>query len=89
MKISRIKLARMNTGITQWALARALGISEGQLSKLESGRKVPSTAILSAIERELGVSLQGARHPRKSSLHSKRAANQANSTKHQEPDSQT
>jgi hypothetical protein len=46
MILTKIKLARMQQGIRQWDLAQRAGISESRLSKIETGRIVPSSSII-------------------------------------------
>ncbi len=45
----RIKQLRLNKGLTQKAFADSLGIVQGYLSGLESGRKIPSQTLLIAL----------------------------------------
>jgi transcriptional regulator with XRE-family HTH domain len=57
MHVTNLKLMRMRRGLRQWKLAAAVGISEGYLSKIETGR-VPAPADLLqrlADELEVGV----------------------------------
>ena len=52
----RIRRARMWRGITQSALARAIGISNNALNSIEQGHtKAPRSDIIQAIARELRV----------------------------------
>ena len=54
MKISAIKIARIESGLRQWQLASKIGISEGTLSKIETGRIPIPAAMIERIEAVLG-----------------------------------
>lgn len=57
MKIGqRVKSIRISQDLTQRAFADRLGISDGALSQIESGRTVPSDQTIRSICREFGVS---------------------------------
>jgi len=51
----RIKSARENRGMTQTALAQAMGVADAQVSRWENGRVVPQRRNLEAIANALGV----------------------------------
>ncbi len=51
----RLKELRRDRMMTQTQLARAVGISTGYLSQLESGARVPNTRRLEAFASHLGV----------------------------------
>ena len=55
MGVSSIKLARLRSGMRQWDLAKQIGISETQLSKIETGRVKPGRDLLVRIAAALGV----------------------------------
>lgn len=55
MTLSPIKLARMRGGLRQIDIARKIGVSESQLSKIETGRIEPSGEILARIAEVLRV----------------------------------
>jgi len=52
-----IKVWRAYRGLTQQQLAETAGISTPYLSQIESGRRKGTTAVLTAIARALGLSL--------------------------------
>lgn len=47
--------ARRRLGVTQFELAQRAGCSEGQVSKIETGRIRPEEWLRQAIARELGI----------------------------------
>jgi transcriptional regulator with XRE-family HTH domain len=53
--ISRIKLERLNRRLRQWDLAQKVGISESMLSKIETGRIVPTPSLCNALAAILNV----------------------------------
>ena len=55
MSLSPIKVARMREGLRQIDVAREVGVSESQLSKIETGRVEPDEALLRKIAGALGV----------------------------------
>ena len=54
--MNRLKMARVRLGITQLALARKTGLSETQLSKIETDRVRPASEVRQRIAAALGVS---------------------------------
>jgi transcriptional regulator with XRE-family HTH domain len=57
MKVSKIKLLRIEKGIKLWELAAAIGVSETMLSKIENKRICPKHKTLLKISSELGVEM--------------------------------
>jgi len=55
MKINRIKFFRIARNFRQIDIARAMGISEGYVSKIETGRMKPSSELLSKIAAVLEI----------------------------------
>lgn len=55
---NKIAAIRRERGIKQSELAKKLKINRTHLSKVENGRKRPSTALLERIASELGVSIK-------------------------------
>ncbi|UQT02587.1 repressor protein CI [Serratia phage vB_SmaM-ChibiTotoro] len=53
----RIRVARVNAGMSQIALAKAAGTSQDRISSIETGRNVPTVAVLSRIADALGVQI--------------------------------
>jgi transcriptional regulator with XRE-family HTH domain len=49
MSLNPIKLARLESGMTQWAVAHRAGISESRLSRIENGLISPSPDVLRKI----------------------------------------
>lgn len=49
----QLKLARISAGITQQQLANMVGISENRLSKIETGRTLPSDEMVDRLSRIL------------------------------------
>ncbi|MBX3744136.1 MAG: helix-turn-helix transcriptional regulator [Verrucomicrobiae bacterium] len=47
--------ARRRLRLTQFALAKRVGCSESQITKIETGRATPEKWLKEAIARELGV----------------------------------
>lgn len=56
MDLSRIKLNRMFKGLRQCDLAKMTDLSESQISKIESGRKLLSSDLIARIATALGIS---------------------------------
>ena len=54
--MNRLKMARVRLGITQLALGRKAGLSETQLSKIETDRVRPAAEVRQRIAVALGVS---------------------------------
>lgn len=54
----RIKLARINAGLSQQALGNEMGLSKMAISKYETGMIVPKSGILIALGRALGVNTE-------------------------------
>lgn len=52
----RMRAARQKIGISQGALAAAMGVSVITISRLERGVSLPSASVATALARELGVS---------------------------------
>ena len=52
---SKIAELRAMRGVSSEALAAAVGISRGYLSRVENGRQVPSLVILDAIAQQFGI----------------------------------
>lgn len=52
----RIAQARKNQNLSQKEFGQKIGLSDSQISRLEAGKGNPKVAILSAIEKELGIS---------------------------------
>ena len=55
MALSKIKMKRMQNGLRQFDVSKGVGISEPYLSKIETGRVVPSEDLLRKIATILGV----------------------------------
>ena len=55
MKLTKIKLYRLERGIFQWEVAKKIGIPESQLSKIENGRVAPSQDLVKKIAAALEV----------------------------------
>lgn len=53
----RIRVARVNAGMSQIALAKAAGTSQDRISSIETGRNAPTVAVLSRIADALGVQI--------------------------------
>lgn len=53
---ARLKSARKNAGLSQVALATAVGISQSYVTQMEAGNKVPSVDIVKTLAEVLGVS---------------------------------
>ena len=54
---AKIKAARINKGLTQFALAEKVNMDEKQLSRLEAGKHYPTLKTLLAILGVLGMKL--------------------------------
>lgn len=54
---AKIKAARINKNMTQYALAEEVGMDEKQLSRLESGKHYPTLKTLLAIAKVLEIKL--------------------------------
>jgi len=50
-----MRAARGRLGLTQFDLARKVGCSESQITKIETGRATPEQSLKEAIARELGI----------------------------------
>lgn len=50
-----MRSTRRALGLTQLALARRVGCSESQITKIETGRATPAPEVKEAIARELGI----------------------------------
>lgn len=55
---TRIRNARLTLGLTQKEFASALGIVQGFLSGIETGRKTPSDTLLIALTHTFGINLE-------------------------------
>ena len=55
MRLTRLKLARLESGLRQWDVARRVGVSESQLSKIETGRIIPDASVIERIAAVLDV----------------------------------
>ena len=55
MGVNRFKLARLEKGLRQIDVARAAGIGEGYVSRIETDRVNPTPALLRRIARALNV----------------------------------
>lgn len=55
MKMTPLKMYRQELGIPQWELAKSSGISESMLSRIETGRLVPSTDVARLLAQTIGV----------------------------------
>lgn len=53
--MNKIAKARKDKGMTQQALAQAVGLTQGAVAHWESGRREPSLAMLRKIAKALGV----------------------------------
>lgn len=53
--LSTMKRKRMEQGLRQMDVAREIGVSESQLSKIETGRIEPSEEILARIAEALRI----------------------------------
>ena len=53
--LSTMKRKRMEQGLRQMDVARKIGVSESQLSKIETGRIEPSEEILARIAEALRI----------------------------------
>ena len=53
---AKIKTARQQAGLTQSELASSLPVTQGYLSLLESGRRMPSLRTLNGIAKSLNIS---------------------------------
>ncbi|MBN1672935.1 MAG: helix-turn-helix transcriptional regulator [Kiritimatiellae bacterium] len=51
----RFKIARLRRGLTQRELARRVGVSEATVTRIETGRFVPSGALRQALSEILAV----------------------------------
>jgi HTH-type transcriptional regulator/antitoxin HipB len=54
---TNIRAWRLQAGLTQVELARRVGVTQGSLSKFESGRSTPRVETLSRLAGALGVTL--------------------------------
>lgn len=53
----KIRVARVNAGLSQIALAKAAETSQDRVSSIETGRNVPTVAVLARIAEALGVKI--------------------------------
>jgi transcriptional regulator with XRE-family HTH domain len=53
----KIRNFRKKAGITQTALAEAVGVNQSMIAHYESGFKMPSVAVLARIAKELKVKI--------------------------------
>ncbi|MBF0440689.1 MAG: helix-turn-helix transcriptional regulator [Oligoflexales bacterium] len=58
MKLTKLKLLRMQNGLNQWELANLIGISETHLSRIENGRATPTADLSIKLATALGVSIE-------------------------------
>ena len=54
-KAKAMRMARGRLGLTQFDLARRVGVSESQVGKIETGRAIPEDWLKEAIARELNI----------------------------------
>ena len=54
---AKIKASRINSGLTQYALAEQVDMDEKQLSRLEAGKHYPTLKTLLSITKVLGMNL--------------------------------
>ena len=52
---TRIKMVRINSGLSQEAFASRIGLTKNFISLIETGNRVPSERTISDIARELGI----------------------------------
>jgi ribosome-binding protein aMBF1 (putative translation factor) len=50
-----MRAARGRLGLTQFDLARRVGCSESQITKIETGRATPDDCLKASIAKELGI----------------------------------
>ena len=55
MSLSKLKLVRLQRGLRQWDVAQQVGVTESQLSKIETGRIPLSPGLAEKIAYILGV----------------------------------
>lgn len=55
---NRIRIARVEAGLTQEELARLTGVSRQAIHSIENGKYVPSVALAIRISRVLGKSVE-------------------------------
>lgn len=53
----KLKEERNKKGVTEAEVARALGVTQGAISRFENGTKNPSTGVLVALAKYYGASL--------------------------------
>lgn len=53
----KLKAERLKKGVSKTEAANAVGVTQSFISHLESGRKMPSTAVIVDIAKYYGVSL--------------------------------
>ncbi|MBQ8515506.1 MAG: helix-turn-helix transcriptional regulator [Ruminococcus sp.] len=51
----KIREARKAAGLTQWQLANRIFVSESYIALIESGKRNPSTSVLTKLAEELGL----------------------------------
>ena len=54
--MNQLKLVRMQAGMTQLQLARRVDVSEQKITKIETGRMIPSPGIRRRLTQVLGAS---------------------------------
>jgi transcriptional regulator with XRE-family HTH domain len=54
---NRIRALRLEANVTQEQLAWACNLNKGYMSRVESGKQIPSVPVLATMARELGVEL--------------------------------
>ena len=52
---TRIKMVRLNSGLSQEAFASRIGLTKNFISLIETGNRVPSERTISDIAREFGI----------------------------------
>ena len=55
MRVNRFKIARLEKGLRQLDVARAAGIGEGYMSRIETGRVTPSRELVQRLATVLDV----------------------------------
>ena len=55
---NELRVARARCGLTQAALAEAVGVTRKTINSVENGRFVPSTLLALLVARELGVRVE-------------------------------
>ena len=57
MQVLRIRELRIQAGMEQKELADAVGVTQPHVSNWESGKRIPTTAMLPAIAKALGCTV--------------------------------